>query len=684
MILGGSLVSDAVFKKILSIGFEFETGDISKLSLHSNKRTLINSDLSLRTLKIKTERGSIKIIDDNHLHVRIPIHKHGKTVESSERPLEEEEDEDMKEFLKELEDEWEEEYEDEQDEKAKQEKAELEKKENDSFLDYFNENRKSDNKETLKFQITNDLGATSFEDMVKTLCSKRTISKNEMYFFKTQKGKLYNIKFSEDIAKNDVCETFSGVEYVITYYKPKRENPNIIVDTFVDACSRIIDHLGNLKKTNGTLLLIDDKKTHYTPIGIIENERSLYRKPGTNLFYMDVYDDENTSKIKKLSDIEFIPQMTFRCKTVDAIDIIKKITEVYANFKVSKDLIRDEGYGFEELEFLEKIVNGLFEKYNSSAEKKVDLTTVTGKTVKTYIFFIIYKVYMFIRYHSKIFSKEDYLKDHLDFASRHPSYDLFKRLKEILKEKYGITAWADIKKLLYNAKLMEPLYESEENNSDDYEGEYGDVYKYNLDANIDELPKSDANFGNPLFSLSSYFDHFEVRSGDWLVKANHDVFTTTFSLSNDDFLIENRSFRYEAAIYLRNMVDKNISTQALTLGAMYKIVQKLYGSKMKDMKFLEWNPTKKMLVPKCKKGLVRNSRHDCVVPFARKKKVKKLSRSRVLQLKIKKTKKIKKTTLLKSKTTSRSKSKSKLASKSTSRTRTRTKSRAAVSTKAVA
>ena len=48
---GGSLKQNKIFSKILSIGYEFETDDITKLSLHSNDHTLVNSDLTLRTLE---------------------------------------------------------------------------------------------------------------------------------------------------------------------------------------------------------------------------------------------------------------------------------------------------------------------------------------------------------------------------------------------------------------------------------------------------------------------------------------------------------------------------------------------------------------------------------------------------------------------------------------------------------
>ena len=49
-LIGGTLLADKTFKKILSIGYEFETHDLAKLSLHQNKKSLINSNLSVNQM----------------------------------------------------------------------------------------------------------------------------------------------------------------------------------------------------------------------------------------------------------------------------------------------------------------------------------------------------------------------------------------------------------------------------------------------------------------------------------------------------------------------------------------------------------------------------------------------------------------------------------------------------------
>lgn len=611
MHLGGSLLSDAIFKKILSIGYEFETGDLAKLSLHTDKRTLINSDLSLRLLKQKLERGSINKIDSNYLHVRIPIIKKGMEDVIIEPELTEEEDEETKEFLKLMSEEFPEEYEKQQNEKNAKMMEALQKKENDSYPEYFNENRKSDNPEIIKFQITNDIGDNAFATMVKSHCKDLTAPKNDMFFFQTNKGKLYNLKFSEEIAKTEYCETFSGVEFVVTYYNPTRDNANIIIETFVDSCSRIIDHLGNLKSVRGTLLAQDDQKTHFLPIGLIENERNLYHKPHTNLFYMDTYDNENTVRLQNYGDAEFISQMTFRCKAVDAVGIMKEILRKSPSFTKGSSLIRTMAYDLKCITNVETGVENLFLKYNETADVKIDVNSDEGKNLKTYLVLIYYKIYVFLIKHASIISQKDYLKDHLTFASRHPNIIIYKRIKEILKQKYNITDVQKIRQLLVEPDILQFLYNSSpfekesekeneieyvEPNNEDY-NEKGE-YKYNVAAFKEVLPEYSDNFGNPLYSLTSYFEYMEEKDMDWLSYAKYDTYSTTFELNNDEVLLENRSFRYAIELYLRNMINFEVTKDSLTIRDMHNIVNKYYGKNIRRLATLSRHPKKNRLTRK--------------------------------------------------------------------------------------
>ena len=637
MFLGGTLISDKIFKKILSIGYEFETHDLAKLSLHSNKKSLINSDLILRSLKNKIDRNSVKVIDDNYLSVRIPIEKEGKDDqgESNEGESNEEMDEDEREFME-----------------AFNYEIQLEKHENDSYLEYFNENRKHDNKETIKFQITNDITDGEFDYMIKEYCRDLTIPKNEMYIFKTKGGKVFDFKFSDKLTNN--CKTFTGVEYVITYYNPKKDNSNVIIDTFVDACSRIIDHLGDLKKTTGALMIADNEKKNYEAIGNIGDERYIFHKPKTNLFYMHTYDNINTATPQILYDVDFIPQMTFRCKAIDLLDIIKEMLKSDKNIKKGRQVIESNKIKLNNINIIEGAINDLFTIYNKTAENKISIDTYEYRNIKSYLFLIYYKLYYYIQNNSVISHKKDneddedddddddddddeeddkeeekYLKDFIDFSSRHSNYELYIKFKELFGKYYGIKDVEIIHKFLCNYDALNIFYENYFENrgiSDSDIDENGQI----RDPVNTELKKTNKKYGNPMYSFSSYFKHFEKPPGDhnndWLIESEIDVYSTTFDLTGDDIMIENRSFRYLIGLYLKNLVDKKVSDEAINLREMHRIVNALYGENLKKMTNLELNPIKNKLTKKCKRGFFRNMDFECTkMKSATKKKSKKLS-----------------------------------------------------------
>jgi len=642
MFSGGSLISDKTFKKILSIGYEFETHDIAKLSLHNNKKTLINSNLTLRILQDKKDKKSVKTIDDNYLLVRIPIGQEKSTNIDEEKNVDADMDDEEREFMEAF--------------KEEIELEKLEKHENDSYLEYFNENRKKDNKETIKFQITNDVGDGDFGYMLNDYCKKLSIPKNDMFSFKTKNGKMLDIKFAEELT-ND-CKTFSGVEYVVTYYNPKKDNPNVIIDTFVDACSRIIDHLGDLKKTNGELMIVDNEKTKYKTIGNIENERCIYHKPKTNLFYIDTYDNKNTIKLKTIGDVDFVPQMTFRCKAIDLLDIVKEILKTSdKNIKSGSSVILSNTLDLEEIELIDSIVDNLFISYNKTSEKKISLDTIEWRNLKAYLFLIYYKLFYYIQNSSEITHKKDiedtenknkededdddenYLKDFIGFSSRHSNYDLYNKSKELLEKYYGIKDVETIHKILCQPEVISTMYEK--NIYDSYEnGEFNYV-----DPHKTELEETSKNYGNPMYSFSSYFKHFEKppskHDNDWLIESKIDAYSTTFALTGDDIMVENRSFRYSLGLFLRNMVDKKLSKDTISVREMHKIVNALYGQKLKKMINLEVNPLKNKLTRKCKPGYYRNLDFECVLTKGSiTKKSKKLSLKTIRELKIKnKTKK---------------------------------------------
>ena len=553
---GGTLFQHETFKKILSIGYEFECTEVIKFSLHNNNNILINSDLSLRYLKERMDNNIVKQKDKNYLE----IDENAGQPEELELTTEEKIDYEGNSAQFEIDNE---EY--------------KKERQNDKYLEYFYENREGDG-DNVKFQVTNDLAVTSITKLAKPICKKlHGMPKNEMYYFKTT-DKIYDIHFSKKTLHE--CETFSDLEYVITYYNPNNYE-NIILDTFVDACSRIVDHFSDLEYVTGDLYIKTGTETGDIILGT--HNRQLYHKPGTNLYYMDAFDYEEADIYSSC----FIPQMTFRTKAIDCLEIMKQIVKSDESYEKNKDYeitIKAEEYV---IHFLEKMVNDLFEKYNETAPNPIHMTDDTYNILKCYVFFIFYKLFGFIYFHtnilmSRLTSDISYLKDFLFFNCRHHNNVLYEHSKEILKEKYNITDVEEIKKIFIQPSIIEKLYKRTYNlhNEDeaalyefDYDADAHGKYKYNLNAFKEKLPDTNKHFGNPLFSFASYFDYLEKNESDWLFDNEYDQYSTVFPIVDNVVMVEYRIFKYSIISYLNNNIkDIDIVYECLSINNMYTIV----------------------------------------------------------------------------------------------------------------
>jgi hypothetical protein len=419
----------------------------------------------------------------------------------------------------------------------------------------------------------------------------------------------------------DLCKTFSGLEFVVTYYKPKQRNSNIIVDTFVDACSRIIDHFGNLKKINGSLL-IKKGKNNFKTIGALEGNRHLYNKPGTNLFYLDTYDSEfwwesGRGTRTPYNMDGFVPQMTFKSKAMHTLDIVKELVNKDARYKVGRSSIKDHALTYDEVIMVENMVDEIIAVFNTTSKKKISESNNMGKTLKFYLFLFFYKVSMYIENHTKITNGEgNYLKDYLSFSSRHTNFTLYTRIKEIMAKYYGVMSTKELIAVLYQPEILKKMYEAD--GAVKYENS-----EYN-DAHVTDLQKRSKNYGDPMHSLRSYLIYFEdpvtkkkgdryyKSENDWFFDSGFDVYSTTFELKNDEVLIENRYFRYAISLWLRNTISREIHSDGFSIREMYMLVNSLYGKQAKKLMNLELDPTSHKFTKKCRDGFKRNKKFECV------------------------------------------------------------------------
>ena len=144
-------------------------------------------------------------------------------------------------------------------------------------------------------------------------------SKNKLYKYRKNNGEEYAIHFAYWEKANTKCSIFSDVEWVITYYKPKL-HANIILDTFTSTIKKLLQHLDELVKSEGELLMKSSDSDNGEIIIGEPGSNSLYHMPNTNLNYL---------KINKggIDTILNTIQMTFSANIEDIYFIMKEMTE---------------------------------------------------------------------------------------------------------------------------------------------------------------------------------------------------------------------------------------------------------------------------------------------------------------------------------------------------------------------
>lgn len=380
--LGGDLRENPLFIHIVSIGFEFETHDISKFSLCDNGTDLVNSSLTLRYIP---QIGIKRTHHKGTQSVKLLVHSH-----------------------------------------------ETEK----LYVDeYIQESRPDDNVEDTQFYILNDMGDLDFSDMLVEMyaCNRfeeSGIDKSDIYKFVSLDNRYhYNLKFIEDGDFSTTCQSFSGVEFICTFLKPERSK-NVIIHAFIDACQRIFDHLSKLEPIRGNLLLLDDVQTHtYEKIGFIPH-RTLYHYPDTNLYYMQTYDNsdgdyyENPSHMRSLGQAIFIPQMTVGIKATHAVEVIHAFMEKNNTVRRTRSVIE----ALTIFDTIWKVTKQTFQGIKNDKQK----------TAFSYFFFIVYTMYYYLRVFVTNKNQIEFFKDSVPILSRYRVRDLFIQLCRLTTRKHAI------------------------------------------------------------------------------------------------------------------------------------------------------------------------------------------------------------------------------------------------------
>jgi hypothetical protein len=585
-IYGGDIDKHNIFKKILSIGYELETMSLAKFTLitsdNENEPILLNTDTNSKDYEkmMKLQNGNEKDDDDeddeddydyyaNRMEETLEIDAY--TTESLN----------------------------------KQTKQQTKKTRG-------TKETKLVKQEDITFLVANDMAVTPFTKYLNNFCNindtsnavntknntttkteSDLIDKNDLYTFETDTVNKYKLNF-ETWSKKD-CGMFSDVEWIMTYYKPK-QNKNIILNTFINVAKNLIFHLNQLEKQTGRLIMNfseDDKE-----IMKKSEIRNLYHLPNTNLYYLQTH---LIDKQLDIDDICFVPQMTFSCHIKDMVDIFKELAKDSINNFENYKRIADER--IEVIGTIEKCINKLFENYNRSSpivtltktnanvdnrshehktKTTVKLKLVESrnktliKSIKNYLFLFLFKLQRYFNFYltdEKVKNKSKtakYLKDTLFFNSRHTNYELYKAIKHLIAD-YFKEYNPDIKlsnnqiasiiqKLVIQQPVLEEFLLNDANN-----------IRKNAFLITNKLEKTHKNYGNPHYSLVSYFDFFEnpidntTRRNDknelfhdWLQYDGVDNYSSTTDIKNNIVLTEIRSFARMLASYIYSVADDEL------------------------------------------------------------------------------------------------------------------------------
>ena len=468
--------------------------------------------------------------------------------------------------------------------------------------------------ENASFSITNDISPDPFTNKLGKYCyylepyenddtnQEHKEEKNKLYVFRdTERNIDYKINFFFKTFRD--CEEHSNVEWIFTYFSPER-SANIIMDTFSNVVRNLTLHLSDLIPIHGNFIMNDPytEKGAYANELIIEPEdRILYHKPNTNLYYLQNHVVNHPFTI---DDVCTRIQTTFSTKIENLYTVLKAIFTDNRN-AIPELSAKNKKY-FEIIQNVKLCVDEMVKKYNESSANVYKLQKTTGfiidsvdiDIVKNYLFLFLYKIERYFEF-SIPGHKTKYLKNKLVINSRHSNYILYVELKNTIKRIFEVddkTAIDIIKNIVLQPNLLIKLV--------------SDSARENLRKGVflmsNSLDKQHRQYGNPVFSMNSYFDFFEdpidAANNDWLEYKEFDHLTARIELNDDVVLIELRAFQDILSNYaygiadlelkdemkngacnkIRNQYSPDISS--ITIGQLKKMIDLMARSKAKTKK----------------------------------------------------------------------------------------------------
>jgi len=454
--------------------------------------------------------------------------------------------------------------------------------------------------EDVKFYITNDIASSAFvKHLEKTCYIEEGDHKNDIYEYVTEDGEKYDINFefwSEDSYLD--CSNFSDVEWICTYYKPPTSS-NIILNTLLNLLEIIIYHLDNLTPIKGNLWF-KNKEGPVVEVDMNENSYLLHM-PDTDLYYL------KTTKGPSVNNIGTIIQMTLSCYVqnifVIMLELLKHTSYEYESFRTHCE---SQTY------YINKVLrctDVLFDHYDKlEVRHKFKKRNKLLIQIKSYVSLILYKLYIY--YNLFLGSSTKYFKNKSSFNLRHNNYDCYIELKRCIKEYFSVSE-AIAKKIIDHLFLQPDILKEQLLN----EPENTHLQRNVFDMK-NKLEKTNENYGDPSYSLKSYFTFFEdplllssnkssrsrsVRSAksarsemseiedvspqivyhDWLEYSSVDAYSNKMKIRDDIVLVEYRAFPKILDNYIHSVLtpeERKLKTSkeigALNIGLLKKFVEK--------------------------------------------------------------------------------------------------------------
>lgn len=560
---GGDIERKTIFRKILSIGYELETQSLAKLNLinndymnEENSRSMSRSmSKSMSQLKSKTNMSSKMSKKNSNLPILLNTDTVPKDYEIIKRIKNDDYTEEEFDYYANRLDEY----------------IELDAYTSESI----GKKKRVVNPDAV-FLSANDMAVTAFTKYLNVFCNNAEdkeaeseeedlFDKNDLYTFVADSGEKYRINF-ETWQKKD-CGMFADVEWIMTYYKPKISK-NIILNTFVNVVENLLLHLSRLEKTKGKLIMNfsgSDKEIIKRPV-----DRYLYHLPNTNLYYLQTHLLEEQLDT---DDICVVPQMTFSCHIKDLVAIMKELAKDNIRLFENTMILSDQRVKI--IENIEKAIKILLNNYNKSVSREYRIIDARNKTLvqsmKNYIFMILFKMSRYFNNYlpdEKVKNKlknAKYLKDTLFYNSRHTNYDLYKALKQNISEYFSNSLnneqiVAIVQKIIIQQNVLEEYILDDKSHT-----------RKNAFSIANKVEKSNKHYGDPYYSLVSYFDFFEDPIDnperrndknelfyDWLQYDGIDNYSSTTNINNNIVLVEVRSFVRLLSNYIYSISDDEL------------------------------------------------------------------------------------------------------------------------------